>query len=103
MGSMRFTVMAAFGQIDHEIKKERVVDWIDRRGDAGKDLGGQPRMITDAQIRDARRLGEGGEGTVRAALDLEMPGATLRGRVRALGLLRDQSADETLTSDAARQ
>ncbi|MDH6238488.1 DNA invertase Pin-like site-specific DNA recombinase [Cryobacterium sp. CG_9.6] len=36
MGSMLFTIMAALGQMEHEIKRERVVDSINKRRDAGK-------------------------------------------------------------------
>ena len=31
MGSMLFTIMAALGQMEHEIKRERVVDSITKR------------------------------------------------------------------------
>ena len=101
MGSMLFTTMAALGQMEHEIKRERVIDSINKRRDAGKDLGGRPRIITDSQIRNARRLIEGGETAAQVALDLGMSRATLYRRARALGL-PDQSADEALTSDAAK-
>ena len=96
MGSM----MAALGQMEHEIKRERVVDSINKRRDAGKDLGGRPQLITDSQIRNARRLIEGGETTAQVALDLGMSRATFYRRARALELLSDQSADQTLTSYA---
>ncbi|MEC5150754.1 DNA invertase Pin-like site-specific DNA recombinase [Cryobacterium psychrotolerans] len=39
MGSMLFTIMAALGQMEHEIRRERVVDSIAKRRDAGQDLG----------------------------------------------------------------
>lgn len=48
MGSMLFTIMAALGQIEHEIKRERAIDSISKRRNAGKDLGGRPRIITDS-------------------------------------------------------
>lgn len=47
MGSMLFTIMAALGQMEHEIKRERVLDSIAKRRNAGKNLGGRPRIITD--------------------------------------------------------
>ena len=100
MGSMMFTMMAALGQMEHEIKRERVVDSINKRRDAGKDLGGRPQLITDSQIRNARRLIEGGETTAQVALDHGMSRATFYRRARALELLSDQSADQTLTSYA---
>ena len=72
MGSMLFTIMAALGQMEQEIKRERVVDSIAKRRAAGKDLGGRPRIITDSQIRNARRLIEGGETAAQVSLDLGM-------------------------------
>jgi DNA invertase Pin-like site-specific DNA recombinase len=98
---MLFTIMAALGQMEHEIKRERVVDSINKRREAGKDLGGRPRLITDSQIRNARRLIKGGETAAQVALDLGMSKATFYRRARALVLLPDQPADETLTRDAA--
>lgn len=44
MGSMLFTIMAALGQMEHEIKRERVLDSIAKRRTAGKNLGGRPRI-----------------------------------------------------------
>ena len=102
MGSMLFTIMAALGQMEHEIKRERVVDSITKRRDAGKDLGGRPRIITDSQIRSARRLIEGGEPAAQVARDLRMSRATFYRRSRALGPLSEPPDDETLTSDDAK-
>jgi DNA invertase Pin-like site-specific DNA recombinase len=90
MGSMLFTIMAALGQMEHEIKRERVVDSIAKRREAGKNLGGRPRVITDSQIRNARRLIEGGETAAQVTLDLGMSRATFYRRARSLGLLPDQ-------------
>ena len=67
-----FTMMAALGHMEHEIKRERVVDSINKRRDAGKDLDGRPQLITDSQIRNARGLIESGETTAQVALDLGM-------------------------------
>ena len=39
MGLMLLTIMAALEQMEHEIKRERVVDSITKRREAGKDLG----------------------------------------------------------------
>src|SRR5674476_948748 len=76
MGSMLFTIMAALAQMEHEIKRERVTDSIAKRREAGKDLGGRPRRITDSQIRNALRLVqsvrpsvEGGSGHAEVACD----------------------------------
>ena len=102
MGSMLFTIMAALGQMEHEIKRERVVDSIAKRRAAGKDLGGRPRIITDSQIRNARRLIEGGEITAQVSLDLGMSRAAFYRRARALGLFADQSDSQNLTSDNAK-
>ena len=90
MGSMLFTIMAALGQMEHEIKRERVVDSITKRRAAGKDLGGRPQIITDSQIRNARRLVEGGEIAAEVARDLGMSRATFYRRSRALGLLPER-------------
>jgi len=73
---MPFMIMAPLGQMEHEIKRERVVDSINKRRDAGKDLGGRLRIITDSQIRNARRLIEGGETAAQVALDLGVSRAT---------------------------
>ncbi|TFB92016.1 recombinase family protein [Cryobacterium sp. MDB2-10] len=102
MGSMLFTSMAALGQMEHEIKRERVLDSIAKRRAAGKDLGGRPRIITDSPVGNARRLMEGGEPAAQVALDLGMSRATFYGRARALGLLPDQSDGQILTRDAAK-
>ncbi|TFC87778.1 recombinase family protein [Cryobacterium sp. TMT4-31] len=101
MGSMLFTVLAALGQMEHEIKRERVLDSIDRRRKAGKNLGGRPRRITNRQIRNANRLIEAGEPTAQVARDFGMSRATFYRRARTLGLLPDQSGDETPESDGA--
>ena len=84
MGSMLFTIMAALAQMEHEIKRERVIDSISKRREAGKDLGGRPRRITDSQIRNALRLVESGEPTAQVARDLGMSRATFYRRSRAL-------------------
>ncbi|MEV8338866.1 recombinase family protein [Leucobacter sp. NPDC077196] len=84
MGSMLFTVMAALAQMEHEIKRERVTDSILKRREAGKDLGGRPRRVTDSQIQNAIRLVEGGEPAAQVARDLGMSRATFYRRSRAL-------------------
>ena len=84
MGSMLFTIMAALAQMEHEIKRERVTDSISKRREAGKDLGGRPRRVTDSQIRSAVRLVEGGEPAAQVARDLGMSRATFYRRSRAL-------------------
>lgn len=84
MGSMLFTVMAALAQMEHEIKRERVNDSISKRREAGKDLGGRPRRITDSQIRTALRLVEDGEPAAQVARDLGMSRASFYRRSRAL-------------------
>ena len=99
MGSMLFTIMAALGQMEHEIKRERVLDSISKRRAAGKSLGGRPRLVTDSQIRNARRLIDGGEPAAQVALDLGISRATLYRRARTLGLLPDQPVDNTLPGD----
>jgi DNA invertase Pin-like site-specific DNA recombinase len=83
MGSMLFTIMAALAQMEHEIKRERVTDSIIKRREAGKDLGGRPRRVTDSQIRTAVRLVQGGEPAAQVARDLGMSRATFYRRSRA--------------------
>ena len=84
MGSMLFTIMAALAQMEHEIKRERVTDSIAKRREAGKDLGGRPRRITDSQIRNALRLVESGEPAAQVARDLGMSRATFYRRANTL-------------------
>ena len=84
MGSMLFTIMAALGQMEHEIKRERVVDSIAKRREAGKDLGGRPQLISDSQIRSALSLIEGGTPAAQVARDLNMSRATFYRRSKAL-------------------
>lgn len=84
MGSMLFTIMAALAQMEYEIKRERVTDSISKRREAGKDLGGRPRRVTDSQIRSAVRLVEGGEPAAQVARDLGMSRATFYRRSRVL-------------------
>jgi DNA invertase Pin-like site-specific DNA recombinase len=86
MGSMLFTVMAALAQMEHEIKRERVTDSIQKRREAGLDLGGRPRRITDSPIRSAVRLVEAGEPAAQVARDLGMSRATFYRRSRALAV-----------------
>ncbi|MCZ2405040.1 recombinase family protein [Paenarthrobacter sp. Z7-10] len=76
MGSMLFTIMAALAQMEHEIKRERVTDSISKRREAGTDLGGRPRRITDSQIHSALRLVKGGTPAAQVARDLGMSRAT---------------------------
>jgi DNA invertase Pin-like site-specific DNA recombinase len=84
MGSMLFTVMAALAQMEHEIKRERVIDSISKRRAAGKDLGGRPLKVTDSQIRSALSLVQGGEPVAQVARDLGMSRATFYRRSKAL-------------------
>lgn len=84
MGSMLFTIMAALAQMEHEIKRERVMDSISKRREAGKDLGGRPQRITDRQILNAMRLVESGEPAAQVARDLGMSRATFYRRSSAL-------------------
>ena len=68
-----------------DIKRERVVDCIAERREAGKDLGGRPQLITDSHIGDARRL-IGGEAATTVSRDLGLSRATFYRRTRALDL-----------------
>ncbi|HAN23488.1 MAG: resolvase [Microbacterium sp.] len=84
MGSMLFTIMAALAQMEHEIKRERVVDSISKRRAAGHDLGGRPQRITDSQIRSAMQLVDAGIPAAQVVRDLGMSRATFYRRSRAL-------------------
>jgi DNA invertase Pin-like site-specific DNA recombinase len=84
MASMVFTVMAALAQMEHEIKRKRVVDSISKRRATGGDLGGRPQCIIDGQIRNALRLVEAGEPAAQVARDLGVSRATFYRRSRAL-------------------
>jgi DNA invertase Pin-like site-specific DNA recombinase len=86
MGGMVFTVMAALGQMELEIKRERITDSVSKRRAAGKDLGGRKAQFTDSQIRNAARLIESGEPAAQVARDLGMSRATLYRRMRGLAL-----------------
>jgi DNA invertase Pin-like site-specific DNA recombinase len=84
MGSMLFTIMAALAQMEHDIKRERIIDSVSKRRDAGKDLGGRPQRVTDSQIRSAIHLVESGDPAAQVARDLGMSRATFYRRSRAL-------------------
>lgn len=84
MGSMLFTIMAALAQMELEIKRERITDSVSKRRDAGKDLGGRPRNVTDRQIRNALQLVESGEPAAQVLRDLGMSRSTFYRRARTL-------------------
>ena len=81
MGGMTFTVMAALAQMELDIKRERITDSVSKRRAAGKDLGGRRAQFTDSQIRNARRLIDGGESGTQVAKDLGMSRATMYRRM----------------------
>lgn len=84
MGSMLLTIMAALAQMEHEIERERITDSIKNRRDAGLNLGGRPRRITDSQISNAIRLVDSGEPAAQVARHLGMSRATFYRRARAI-------------------
>lgn len=86
MGGMVFTVMAALGQMELEIKRERITDSVSKRRAAGKNLGGRKAQFTDSQIKNAARLIQSGEPATQVARDLGMSRATLYRRMEALSL-----------------
>ncbi|NYF12991.1 hypothetical protein HDC34_001285 [Pseudoclavibacter sp. JAI123] len=53
MGSMVFTVLAAVVQMEFEMKRERVLDSINRRRAAGSDLGGRQVKISESQLNNS--------------------------------------------------
>ena len=67
MGSMLFAIMATLAQMEHEIKRERIIDSVSKRRDAGKALSGRPQRVTDSQIRSAIRLVDGGDPAAQVA------------------------------------
>ncbi|GAA2141652.1 recombinase family protein [Arthrobacter humicola] len=81
-GQMVFTVMAALGQMELDIKRERINDSVSKRRAAGKDLGGRKAQFTDSQVRNAARLIEAGEPAAQVARDLGMSRATLYRRMK---------------------
>jgi DNA invertase Pin-like site-specific DNA recombinase len=84
MGGMVFTVMAALGQMELEIKRERITDSVNKRRAAGRDLGGRKAQFTDSQVRNAARLIESGQPAAQVARDLGMSRATLYRRMAAV-------------------
>jgi DNA invertase Pin-like site-specific DNA recombinase len=84
MGSMLFTIMAALAQMERDIKRERVIDYIRKRRAAGKDLGGRPRRFTGSQVRSAIRLVDSGEPAAQVASDFGMSRATFYRKTRSL-------------------
>ncbi|MDO5753194.1 recombinase family protein [Arthrobacter sp.] len=81
MGGMTFTVMAALAQMELDIKRERITDSVSKRRAVGKDLGGRRAQFTDSQIRNARRLIDGGQSGTQVAKDLGMSRATMYRRM----------------------
>ena len=59
----------------------------------------QPRIVTDIQIRNARRLIEGGGPAAQVARDLQMSRATFYRRSRSLGPFPETSDEETPEND----
>lgn len=92
MGAMVFTVMAALGQMELEIKRERINDSVSKRRAAGKDLGGRKETFSDRQIKNAYSLIQSGQPAAQVARDLGMSRATLYRRMDALGLTDKASA-----------
>lgn len=85
-GNMVFTVMAALGQMELEIKRERINDSVSKRRAAGMDLGGRKAKFTDRQVRNAAKLIESGQPAAQVARDLGMSRATLYRRMDALAM-----------------
>lgn len=90
MGAMVFTVMAALGQMELEIKRERITDSVSKRRAAGKDLGGRKQQFTDRQIKNAAKLIKSGQPAKQVAEDMGMSRATLYRRMEALSLVGNQ-------------
>ncbi len=85
MGGMVFTVMAALAEMELAIKRERIIDSVNKRRAAGKDLGRRRPQFTESQVLNARRLVNAGESATQVARDLSMSRATSYRRISALG------------------
>lgn len=83
-GSIVFIIMAAVGQMELEIKNERIADSVARRRADGKDLGGRRQALTYSQICNALRLIASGEPATEGARDLGMSRTALDRRIREL-------------------
>lgn len=83
-GSVLFTTLAALAKLEHDIKRARILDSISQRRQAGKNLGGRPRLFSDSHIRSAVRLVEAGKPAAEVAYDLGMSRATFYRRSRGL-------------------
>lgn len=81
MGGMTFTVMAALAQIELDIRRKRITDSVTQRRAAGRDLGGRRAQFTDSQVRNARRLIDGGQSGTQVAQDLGTSRATMYRRM----------------------
>ena len=81
---MLFTTLAALTQMERELKRERAHDSIERRRQAGNNLGGRPLVFTDEQIRRAVRLVEEGQPAAEVAFELGISRATFYRRSKAL-------------------
>lgn len=73
VGAMMFTVMSALAEMEHKIKRERIVDSVRKPRAAGKDLGGPSRRNNDSQTRNAPRLVQSDEPAAQVVRDLECP------------------------------
>ena len=83
---MLFAIMAALVQMELDIKRAPVVESIAKRREAGMDLGGRPQLISDSNIRTARRLIDAGETAATVSRDLGTSQATFFRRTRTLEL-----------------
>ena len=81
MGAMVFTVIAALAQMELEIKRERITDYVTKRRTTCSDLGGRRPTFTESQIRTAEKLIQAGEPATQVAKDMGMSRATLYRRI----------------------
>src|SRR5699024_9484454 len=84
MGSMVFTVMAAWAQMELDIKRERITDSVTKLRAASEDLGGRRLAFTDTEIRSAMIISDAGEPATQVARDFGMSRATLYRRIQQL-------------------
>ena len=84
MGAVVFTVMSALAQMELNINRERIGNFVIKWRAAGKNLGGRRIKFTNSQIRGAAHLLEQNESAAQMAKDWGMSRATLYRRIRAL-------------------
>lgn len=79
-GRMVFHVMAALAQFERDLIRERTLAGLAAARDAGR-IGGRPKALTGAQIRQAITLLEAGERPPDVARSFKVGASTLRAAI----------------------